>query len=115
MTTSDAARIRFRDTRPYFTPDSLDELQGPAKGVIELPHAVLWLEHRTVDLDSPGGTPLAYQALIAEGLPDEQRALLNRTLLINVWTELNLDQRVVDLWESRFPELSAAEPAPVPE
>ena len=37
----------------------------------------------------------------------EQERLLNRDRLIELWPVLSLDQRVRDLWETRFPELRA--------
>jgi hypothetical protein len=35
-------RLYFRDIKPYAVVDSLDQLRGPAGGVVELPHSVLW-------------------------------------------------------------------------
>ena len=48
---------------------------------------------------------MAYQALLTEGRVAEQGRLLNRDRLIELWPVINLDQRVRDLWETRFPEL----------
>ena len=48
---------------------------------------------------------MAYQALLTEGRVAEQERLLNRDRLIELWPVINLDQRVRDLWEMRFPEL----------
>ena len=39
-------KVRYADTRPYVTPDSLDELSGPTTGVIELPIGLDWSERR---------------------------------------------------------------------
>lgn len=103
--TSDA-RVFFRDVKPYEAPESLDELRGPAGGVVELRHSVLWAPGgRHVDLDEPGGVGLAYRAVLSEGTVADQAAVMNRDRLTEVWDELLLPRRVRELWESRFPEL----------
>ena len=46
------ARVHLRDIKPYAVVDSLDELHGPAGGVVELSHHVLWAPGGgRVDLD----------------------------------------------------------------
>ena len=99
-------RVFFRDVKPYEAPDSLDQLRGPASGVVELSHSVLWAPGGgRVDLDEPGGLAMAYQALLAEGTVKEQCSILNCDRLLLVWADLMLPPRVRDLWEGRFPEL----------
>ncbi|BDR55224.1 hypothetical protein KIMH_13350 [Bombiscardovia apis] len=99
--------IRFRDIKPYEAPDSLDDLQGPYVGQIQLQHTVWWVPgDRIIDLKSVGQRHMAYQALLAEGRVTDQLAGLNAQRLIEDWTELHLDVRVRELWQSRFPELS---------
>lgn len=106
---SPEGRIYFRDVKPYEAPDSLDELRGPASGVVELSHSVLWAPGGgRVDLDEPGGTAMAYQAVLAEGAVADQVTVLNRNRLVAVWAELMLPRRVRELWEGRFPELRSA-------
>jgi len=103
------ARVRMRDIRPYEAPDSLDELEGPYDGFIDLPHGVRWQADRLgVDMSNPGWRRMAYQALLAEGTIDEQKRLLNRERLIEAWSTLSMDPRIRDLWVERFPELRAA-------
>lgn len=65
-------------------------------------------DRRGVDIDDPGGRRMAYQALPAEGCADDQERLLNRSRLVEMWPLLNLDRRVLDPWEGRFPELRDA-------
>ena len=98
-------RVFYRDIRPYHTPKSLEDLKGPSGGVLELPHSVLWNSMRSVDLSIPGGIPMAYQAILSEGTPDEQESLLNGEVLINYWHDLMLPARVRVLWETKFPSL----------
>ena len=101
-----AARVRFRDVKPYDAPASLDELRGPYDGPIDLPHSVRWQADRfDVDVSNLGWRRMAYQALLAEGTADQQRRLMNRDRLIEAWPILNMDPRVRGLWEKRFPRL----------
>jgi len=61
-------RVFFRDVKPYDAPSSLDDLRGPDGRVVVLSHDVLWAPGGgEVGLDEPGGTALAYQAVLAEG------------------------------------------------
>ena len=98
-------KVFFRDIKPYHTPRSLTDLNGPSCGVLEMPHSVLWNSMHSVDLDIPGGIPMAYQAILSEGTPEEQESLLNRDVLYQHWRELMLPVRVRTLWETRFPSL----------
>ncbi|HCN47286.1 MAG TPA: transcriptional regulator [Pseudomonas sp.] len=101
-----AARVRLRDVKPYDAPASLDELCGPYSGLIDLPHSVRWQADRLgVDVSDLGWRRMAYQALLAEGTVDEQRQLMNRDRLVEMWPILNMDPRVRGLWEGRFPRL----------
>lgn len=103
------SRVRFRDLKPYYAPESLEALRGPYHGRIDLPHRARWqADRRGVDIDDLGGRRMAYQALLAEGSAADQERLLNQRRLIETWPLLNLDQRVLDLWEGRFPELRDA-------
>lgn len=104
-----AGRVHFRDVKPYEVVDSLDQLRGPAGGLVEMSHLVLWAPGGSrVDLDEAGGTALAYQAVLAEGAVEDLVHVLNTGRLMRVWPELMLPRRVRDLWESRFPELRPA-------
>jgi len=98
-------KVFYRDTKPYHTPGRLVDLKGPACGSLSLPHSIFWSSERVVDLDAPGGIPMAYQAILSEGTPEEQEVLLNETVLIKHWSELVLPARVRTLWETRFPVL----------
>jgi hypothetical protein len=101
-----STRRRFRDIKPYSVPSSLEDLRGPASGEVTLRHSVLWAPgDGRVNLDTHGGTLMAYQALLAEGNEEDQIALLNKKRLIDFWSRLHLDPRIRDLWESRFPQL----------
>jgi hypothetical protein len=98
-------KVFYRDTKPYHTPKSLASLKGPSCGLLDLPHSVFWSSERSVNLDVPGGIPMAYQAILSEGTPKEQESLLNEDVLCRYWGELVLPVRVRTLWETRFPVL----------
>jgi hypothetical protein len=70
-----------------------------------MPHSVLWSPKHSVNLDVPGGIPMAYQAILSEGTPEEQENLLNEDVLHRCWNDLVLPVRVRTLWETRFPAL----------
>lgn len=106
-------RVFFRDVKPYAIVDDLDQLRGPAGGVVELSHSVLWEPGGPyVDLDEPGGRGLAYRAVLAEGTVEDLVQILNRDQLIAAWPELLLPRRVRAMWESRFPELQPTPAGP---
>lgn len=102
-----AGKVLYRDIVPYETPSSLSALHGPASGVLELPITVHWGPSRTFDLSDTGQRRMAYRALVREGTPEVQEALLNEMLLRAEWSELILPERCQALWEGRFPELAA--------
>lgn len=101
-------RVFYRDIKPYDAPARLEDLHGPGTGRVELPLHVYWGPQPTVDLDTVGGVVKAYQATLREGRVADQVELLNRDVLIRIWPELMLPDRVRELWEGRFPELTAA-------
>ena len=99
-------RIRFRDIKPYYVPQSLSDLHGPLTGKIKLRHSVMWAPgDGIIDIGTEGGLHRAYQALLAEGLVEDQVEGLNARRPIEEWPNLRLDRRVRQLWEDRFPEL----------
>jgi len=103
------SRVFLRDVKPYAIVDDLDQLRGPAGGVVELSHSVLWAPGGPyVDLDEPGGRGLAYRAVLSEGTVEDLVQILNRDQLIAAWPELMLPRRVRAMWEARFPELQPA-------
>jgi hypothetical protein len=102
-----STRVRFQDVKPYDAPAKLDDLRGPRDGAFVLPHHLHWGPCRDVNLSREGDVLTAYQATISEGMVADQVTILNRSLLLELWPELILSNRVRNLWESRFPELAA--------
>lgn len=102
-----AKKVRVEDVKPYDAPSGLDELHGPRSGRVGLPPWVYWGPDATFDVES-ADIVTAYQATIQEGRTVDQVQILNRELLIAIWPELTMPLRVRQLWEGRFPELTAA-------
>lgn len=101
------ARAFFRDLKPYSVVADLAQLRGPDGGWVQLAHWVLWAPgDGKIDLDEPGGTAMAYQAVLSEGVTDDQVVVLNQRRLIATWSQLMLPARVRFLWEGRFPVLA---------
>ena len=100
-------RVFYRDVKPYEAPHDLAELEGPDAGVVTLPRSVYWGPWQEVHLDVESDVLKAYAALLREGRESDQRASINRELLLRVWPDLTLPDRVRELWQSRFPELQS--------
>jgi hypothetical protein len=98
-------KVLFKDVVPYDTPSSISALRGPASGVIELPLAIYWGPSRRYNLSDRHDLQSAYQALVREGTPEIQEAMLNEKLLRHVWPALMLPERCRRTWERRFPDL----------
>ncbi|MFT0846609.1 transcriptional regulator [Actinomycetaceae bacterium L2_0104] len=102
---------RFGDIKPYAAPEGLGELSGPSMGgTLLLDHTISWAPGSSVvHLTSLDDVRFAYRAILSEGTVEQQRQLLNADLLIEVWPDLMLPFRVMQLWQDRFPELPAKE------
>jgi integrase len=119
-TTEDPVQLRPRDTgnvsamgyaavRPYTVPDTLDELTGPTKGIVELPGHLDWGPRREYNLDDFSDSRLFYMRVIRESMHVEDlRRFLNAQVLMRLWPQLVLPARVRALWEDRFPSLGRA-------
>ena len=98
--------------RRVVTAPRLADLHGPASGVIELPHRLLWQSDRHVDLDNPALLRWAYQIVLREAVTvEELRTWLDGETLIRVWPDLYLPRWVRRAWQEQHPELAAQAPA----
>jgi hypothetical protein len=88
-------------------PGSLDELTGPAHGVVQLPAHVAWSGLSAYDLDGAKSCMTLYRTVLAEGQRDDLAGLLNRDLLLGQWSVLRnlISRNIQEVWESAFPEL----------
>lgn len=93
--------------RPVVMPESLDDLRGPASGLVELPVRLYWSAgSRTFDLDSRHEAADLYEAVldVASSRADLAR-YLNAGLLVQVWPVLGMSRAKRAAWENRFPVL----------
>ena len=96
---------------PYVVPTSLDILQGPRTGVVELPSRLDWGPDSRYDLASIDDATTLYGKVISEAsTEDDLSQYLNRDLLVALWARLRLPRRCAELWNRAFPELAAAGP-----
>lgn len=80
----------------------LMELQGPAAGIVELPHRLFWQHDRHVDLDNPALLRWAYETVLCEAAGVEELCTwLHGPTLVQVWPELFLPAGVRRAWEKR--------------
>ncbi|MER5917076.1 hypothetical protein ABT124_43700 [Streptomyces sp. NPDC001982] len=95
-------------------PDSLDELHGPAEGVVEPPATVVWSGLRAFDLANERQRMSLYRTVLAEGMRKDLCALLNRDILLRLWPTLRIlvSTTVRGVWEDRFPQLRALADVP---
>ncbi|GAA0272978.1 hypothetical protein GCM10010302_08220 [Streptomyces polychromogenes] len=102
---AEALRARYAGRLPA----SLDELTGPAHGVVHLPLHVAWSGLRSYDLDRPRLRMGLYRTVLAEGPREELVRLLNRDLLLAQWPVLRtlVSRHIRQVWEDAFPELTA--------
>lgn len=97
--------LNYANIRPYAVPSTLEELTGPASGVVVLPGWLDWSPQRSYNLSDPAALRVMYEQVIQEGREQDLRAFLNAKLLARVWPELILPVRVRRLWEARFARL----------
>ncbi|MEV6260690.1 hypothetical protein AB0M42_08025 [Streptomyces sp. NPDC051784] len=89
-------------------PESLDELHGPARGVVELPLHVAWSGMTSYDLGKPRQRMGLYRTVLHEGLRDDLPLYLNQDLLLELWPVLRtlVGRTVRTVWEDAFPRLA---------
>lgn len=71
---------------PFFVPHSLDELQGPAHGVVEVPHSIMWAQQSrfAIDLDDDDSIRTAYLEILGRASAHDMRTLVNKDHLIRL-------------------------------
>lgn len=109
METASGLPVRRYESRPgrlVVVVDSLDELQGPTGGTVELPNRLLWQPDRTVDLDDAWTRGWMYALVLREARRrDDLRTWINGSVLLELWPGLNLPRAVRAAWEDRHPAL----------
>lgn len=97
----------FWQRKFYAIPNSLDDLNGPAGGMMLLPTSIHWAKKggSTVDLSTRGGRSIAYGAAMGEGTLEQVCGIVNGEHLLREWDTIPKALRMTALWEDRFPEL----------
>ncbi|MEU6816094.1 hypothetical protein [Streptomyces sp. NPDC046860] len=90
-------------------PESLDELHGPAQGVVDLPLHIAWSGMTSYDLGKPRQRMGLYRTVLHEGLHDDLPHYLNQDLLLQLWPDLRtlVGRTVRAVWEDAFPQLAS--------
>jgi hypothetical protein len=108
---SEATRVVYlaRPNRPALVAATLEELDGPEGGVVELSQRLMWSPNRTFDLDRHDSLLWMYENVLREAIRHEElRKWINHRVLVRIWPELNLPRGVRQAWEARYPQLRAA-------
>ncbi|CAL9628593.1 hypothetical protein [Streptomyces sp. enrichment culture] len=90
-------------------PESLDELHGPTRGIVELPLHMAWSGMTSYDLGKPRQRMGLYRTVLHEGLRDDLPRYLNQDLLLELWPVLRtlVGRSVRAVWENAFPQLAS--------
>ncbi|MBC2908089.1 hypothetical protein [Streptomyces cupreus] len=101
--------VLYREKFRRRLPDSLDELRGPARGVVELPLHMAWSGMTSYDLSKPRQRMGLYRTVLHEGLREDLPRYLNRDLLLQLWPVLRtlVGRTVRTVWEDAFPQLAS--------
>jgi hypothetical protein len=85
-------------------PERMDELRGPAKGVIMLPRHLSWPGMRECDVTDDVTRRNMYGIVLTQGQRNDIARFLNPELLRADWPQLRnvLDPRLRDYCERRF-------------
>ncbi|MDP4504651.1 hypothetical protein [Nonomuraea turcica] len=85
-------------------PDSLDDLQGPAEGVVALPQHLAWSGLTAFDLSKRGIRMEMYRTVITTGRRVDYEAYLNADHLVADWPVLRkgLGPGYRQAWENKL-------------
>ncbi|MFC5802661.1 hypothetical protein [Streptomyces formicae] len=99
----------YREKFRQRLPESLDELHGPARGVVELPLHMAWSGMTSYDMGKPRQRMGLYRTVLHEGLRDDLPHYLNQDLLLQMWPVLRtlVGRTVRAVWEDAFPQLAS--------
>lgn len=102
------ARSAYSGHRPYAIVGSLDALNGPTEGTVDLPVVLDWSPNRHYDLGDPFELRRMYRQVLNEAMDaSDVCTYVNKVLLLKVWPTLALPLHLKKLWEDTVPELAA--------
>jgi hypothetical protein len=95
-------------------PDRLEDLRGPARGVIVLPRHLSWPGMREFDVTDDTTRLSMYGIVLTQGQRNDVKRFLNAGLLRQDWPQLRtaLDPKLRRWCERRFALAEPAEAAP---
>jgi len=96
---------RYEEFLPYPTPNSLDEFRGPSAGIVRVDHNICTSPNPVFDLSDERSVKALYAAAIREGSVQQQLQIINLDRFLELWPDLNLPGRCLDVWETKFPQL----------
>lgn len=100
------ARHTIADSLVYLVPDALEDLKGPASGIVELPIHLDWGPDRRYDVTDDGSCAVLYQLTLQNsGSVDEMAGIVNAGRLVGLWPSMRLPGRCRQAWETAFPQL----------
>lgn len=90
-------------------PPSLEYLNGPGEGVVELPIDLAWSGDRSFDLGDAAQRYLYHVTVLTAAVTREHYThWLNADLLQSDWRRLRLPAGLRTVWHEHFPELAAS-------
>ncbi len=94
-------------------PDRLEELRGPARGVVVLPRHLSWPGMREFDVTDDSTRRSMYGIVLTQGQRNDMMRFLNPALLRADWPQIRgaLDPRLRRCCERRFALAGPAAPA----
>jgi hypothetical protein len=100
------ARHTIADSLVYLVPEALEDLKGPASGIVELPIHLDWGPDRRYDVADDGSCAVLYQLTLQNsGSLDEMAGIVNAGRLVGLWPSMRLPDRCRQAWEMAFPQL----------
>jgi hypothetical protein len=85
-------------------PTSLEDLQGPSAGIVELPLHVAWSGRRAYDVGEEDQRLVLYALLLAEAQREDLERFVHRDSLVSMWPRLRrlLGPHARREWERRL-------------
>jgi hypothetical protein len=101
------AQVTARQLRPVIVPGSIEDLCGPASGVVELPVRLYWSSgSRQFNLADQDQVAAMYDAVLdGAAVIGDITEHLNADLLVRAWPDLGMNRAKRAAWENRFPVL----------
>lgn len=97
--------MSFYDTATERFVTNLDDLSGTTCGIVSLPVMVSSRIFTEYNVDDLHDITALYEDIINFGFSKDHTAILNKEVLLLLWSTLNILPERRAGWESKFPEL----------